>query len=100
MNLCLFSIFAFLICLTSCASAQMKTGELTEQQRFQSAADYSKSSRGLSVLIIKGDKIVFEEYQNGFTANDAQMLASGTKSFTGVLAAAAEEDGLLKFDEQ
>lgn len=96
----LIAIFSLLVFLSACASAQMKTNALTEQERFQLAADYSRNYRGLSVLIIKGDRIVFEEYQNGFTANDAQMLASGTKSFNGVMAVAAQEDGLLKLDEK
>ena len=39
--------------------------------------------------MIKGDKIVFEDYQNGSTANTPNFLASGTKSFTGVILAAA-----------
>lgn len=86
--------------LVAYASAQNKT-VLTEQERYKLAADYSKKYRGLSVLIIKGDKTVFEEYQNDFAADDSQMLASGTKSFAGVMLAAAIEDKLIKdFDEK
>lgn len=68
---------------------------------FQAAADYSRSTRGLAVLILKNDKVVFEEYQNGHSAETAWMLASGTKSFAGVLLAAAIEDKLISgFDER
>ena len=83
----------------SCVSAQNKvtTGE---QERYRLAADYSKQFRGLSVLIMKGSKIVYEEYQNGFQADDAHQLASGTKSFSGVIALMAVEDKLLKLDEK
>ena len=65
------------------------------------AAEYSKEHRGLSVLVMKGDKIVFEDYENGHKANEPWMLASGTKSFTGVMLAAAIEDKLVSgFDEK
>jgi CubicO group peptidase (beta-lactamase class C family) len=74
---------------------------LSESERYRLAADYSRNYRGLSVLVIKGDRVVFEEYQNGFTASDSHQLASGTKSFSGVMLAAAIEDKLIKnFDER
>jgi CubicO group peptidase (beta-lactamase class C family) len=83
--------------LTACAAtAQVKNGK----SNYQLAADYSEQFRGLSVLIIKGDKTVFEQYQNGFTAQDSHVLASGTKSFSGLIAVAAAEDGLLKLDDK
>lgn len=75
--------------------------DTAETVRFKAAADYSRSMRGLSVLVMKDGKIVFEEYQNGFRETDSQMLASGTKSFSGVLLAAAIEDRLISgFDEK
>lgn len=68
---------------------------------YQLAADYSAEARGLSVVVLKGDKIVFEEYQNGHSANTPHLLASGTKSFSGVMLAAAIDDGLIsEFDEK
>lgn len=74
---------------------------VTDLQRYKSAADYSRENRGLSVLVMKGDKVVFEEYQNGHNADRPWMLASGTKSFSGVMCAAAIEDKLINsFDEK
>ncbi|MEZ5347192.1 MAG: serine hydrolase [Pyrinomonadaceae bacterium] len=68
---------------------------------FRLAADYSRSNRGLSMLVIQNGKVVFEEYHNGHSALKTQLLASGTKSFSGVMFAAAIEDGLIKnFDEK
>lgn len=88
-----------ILSLCSCSFAQ--TATLTEKQRFELAAQYSRESRGLSVLVMKGDKIVFEDYQNGHTADRPWNLASGTKSFSGVMCAAAIEDKLISgFDEQ
>ncbi len=40
-------------------------------------------------------KIVFEAYQNGFSADQPHLLASGTKSFSGALLVAAIEDKLI-----
>jgi CubicO group peptidase (beta-lactamase class C family) len=86
--------------LSSKNPAKKISASEAEQARFQLAADYSEETRGLSVLVLKGDKIVFEQYQNGHSADRSHMLASGTKSFVGVMAAAAVEDKLLRFDER
>lgn len=80
------------------AQAQKASGP---RSNYQLAADYSAEARGLSVVVMKGDKILFEEYQNGHTTNTPHLLASGTKSFSGVMLAAAVDDGLIKsFDEK
>lgn len=87
------------VCVASVA-AQIKPAQ-TEKQRFDLAAAYSRANKGVSVLVMKGDKIIFEDYQNGATANTPNFLASGTKSFTGVILAAAIEDKLVSgFDEK
>lgn len=92
-------VIGCLLFIVSYTSAQTKT--LTEQERYRLAADYSESHRGVSVLVMKGEKIVFEEYENGRSAETPWFLASGTKSFSGVMLAAAIEDKLIKnFDEK
>jgi CubicO group peptidase (beta-lactamase class C family) len=63
------------------------------------AADYSASTGGIGVLVIQNGKDLFETYANGGSANRPHLLASGTKSFAGTLAMAAQEDGLLRLDE-
>ena len=74
---------------------------LSEAERFKLAARYSAENSGKAVLVMKGDRVVFEEYQNGHAAETAWFLASGTKSFAGVMLAAAIEDKLFKgFDEK
>ncbi len=89
-----------LIAVTTVCTAFAQTA-MTEQQRFQSAADYSRENMGLSVLIMKGNKVVFEQYQNGHSSDRPWILASGTKSFAGVMCAAAIEDKLISgFDEK
>ncbi len=52
------------------------------------------------MVVMKDGKLVFENYSNGGSINFAHELASGTKSFNGIAAIAAEEDGLLTLDEK
>ena len=90
-----------LVSLLMACSAKAQNKQISEQERYKLAADYSKQFRGLSVLIIKSGKVVYEDYQNGYSTDDSHALASGTKSFSGVLLAAAIEDKLVKnFDEK
>jgi CubicO group peptidase (beta-lactamase class C family) len=66
----------------------------------QAAAAYSAKARGFSMLVIEDGKIIFEDYPNGHSASEPHELASGTKSFTGLCALAASEDGILSLDEK
>lgn len=55
---------------------------------------------GLHALVVqRGDRIVAERYAGGYDAAKPHALYSGTKSFWGVAAVAAERDGLLALDE-
>ena len=49
---------------------------------------------------MQNGKIIFEQYTKAESLSKAFSLASGTKSFSGVLALAAQEDGLLNLDER
>jgi CubicO group peptidase (beta-lactamase class C family) len=66
---------------------------------FTAAADYSRPRRGVSLLAMRRGRILHEDYPNGGAPNRGWELASGTKSFTGVMAAAAVKDRLLGLDE-
>ncbi len=66
---------------------------------FRRAAEYSAADRGIAVLVMVDGRIVFEDYPDRGTPARTHLLASGTKSFAGVLAAAAAHDGLLTYDE-
>lgn len=85
-------------------SAELSTSNPTQitagQEQYKRAADYSAQYRGLSLLVMKNGKVVFEQYNNGHSAQTEHMLASGTKSFSGIIAVAAVEDGILKLDEK
>ncbi len=71
-----------------------------EAQRFSAAAEYSRSAHGVSVLVMRRGEIVFEDYAPGWSADKPHLLASGTKSFAGVLAVCAVQDGLLQLDDK
>ncbi len=66
------------------------------------AADALAYSRthGLHALVVaRGANVLHEEYAGGFDADRAHPLYSGTKSFWGVAALRARDDGLLELDE-
>jgi len=65
----------------------------------RAAARYSAEREGDAVLVFRQDSLVFEDYQNGFDGRTPHPLASGTKTFTCVLAALGQADGLLALDE-
>jgi len=64
----------------------------------QLAADYSAQFKGVSLVVQVQGHILFEDYPHGHP-DRAHELASGTKSFAGVMALAATADGLLHLDE-
>lgn len=51
------------------------------------------------MLVQQGGQVIFERYDNNWSADAPHPLASGTKSFTGVAAMFAVQDGLLTLDE-
>ena len=63
------------------------------------AAKYSMSHNGQTFIAMFDGKIIAEEYGPGGSPDRVQMLASGSKSFVGVVAAAAVEDGIIKLDD-
>ena len=65
----------------------------------KSAADYSKTQRGQTMVVVFDGQIVFERYDNGGARDKVQMLASGSKSFVGVAAAAAMQDKVIRLDD-
>ncbi len=67
---------------------------------FTRAADYSAGLGGRAVLVMVDGQVEFERADNGWTLALPHMLASGTKSFTGVMAMLAVQDGLITLDER
>jgi CubicO group peptidase (beta-lactamase class C family) len=63
------------------------------------AAKYSESRRGSAVLVMKNGRTIFEHYANDGSANRRWPIFSGTKSFWGIAALAAVQEGLFKLDD-
>jgi len=66
---------------------------------YEAAARYSAAYRGISMVVLVDGQAVFENYPNGGSATQRNPLSSGTRSFMGLIAAAAVQDGLLDLDE-
>ncbi|MBY0564300.1 MAG: serine hydrolase [Hyphomonadaceae bacterium] len=71
-----------------------------QSRALREAATYSAERRGVSLFVLQRGQMVFEDYPNGGGPQRGWELASGTKSFSGVMAAAAGQDGLLTLDER
>src|SRR5215216_5633005 len=63
------------------------------------AAKYSESRRGSAVLIMQNGRTIFEHYANGGSANRRWPIFSGTKSFWGIAALVAVQEGLFRLDD-
>ena len=100
MNLRILAAVGLGLGVTMAALAAAETAGVGEKERFAAAADYSARHGGRAVLIERDGTNVFERYDNGWKAERPHPLASGTKSFTGVLAMMAVQDGLLTLDEK
>lgn len=77
------------------AAACLATPATAQELNFAAAAAYSAERRGVSMLAMRRGEVIFEDYPNGGGVTRGWELASGTKSFTGVMAAAAVQDGLI-----
>lgn len=62
--------------------------------------EYSSERDGVSLIVLQGGEIVCEDYPDNHRPDEGWSLASGTKSFTGIMAAAAVQDGLMRLDER
>jgi CubicO group peptidase (beta-lactamase class C family) len=67
---------------------------------FEAAAAFSEANNGTAMLVMVDGTIVFEQYSAPEMADTPHFLASATKSFWGVAAAAMIADGLVSgYDE-
>jgi CubicO group peptidase (beta-lactamase class C family) len=94
--------FRWMVLVAGLVSISATAAEPTaaELKRFQSAAKYSHAAKGTGVLVMRRGEVIFEDYATGWNAEKPHLLASGTKSFVGVMAVCAVQDGLLKLDDK
>ena len=72
----------------------------TAASDWDEAAAYSRSCQGQVLLVLKDGKEVFHDCAVGWKPDRPHPLASGTKSFTGVAAMLAVQQGLISLDER
>ncbi|MGD9967636.1 MAG: serine hydrolase domain-containing protein [Hyphomonadaceae bacterium] len=75
----------------ACAAAPVYAQTLS----YDRAAAYTAERHGVSLVVMRSGEIVFEDYPNEGAPGQGWELASGTKSFTGVMGAAAIQDGII-----
>src|SRR5205809_3080303 len=63
------------------------------------AAKYSESRHGSAMLVMQNGRTIFEHYANGGSASRRWPIFSGTKSFWGIAALAAVQEGLFRLDD-
>jgi CubicO group peptidase (beta-lactamase class C family) len=68
--------------------------------RCEAASAYSLAEDGDFMLVLRDGEVLFEAGRAGMTSTTPHLLASGTKSFCGIAAAIAVDDGLLSLDER
>lgn len=74
--------------------------ELNAAAGCQQAISYSTSESGVSVYVLQHGAVVCESYAGEGGPDKAHEIWSGTKSFTGIMAAAAAKDRMLTLDEK
>lgn len=100
MNLLAASCLAVALAMAVCAHAQPESLRQASPGPFQPASEYLRSCNGHALLVYRDGKLLFEDYFNGHQREVPHRLASGTKSFVGVLAVMAVADGLFKLDDK
>ena len=66
----------------------------------EAAAAYAARHALHALVVLRGDDVADERYAAGWNGEKPHALYSGTKSFWGTLAVAAESDGVLSLDER
>ena len=65
----------------------------------QAAVAYHERHKPQALVASRAGEVEVETYDDGFSGGKPHALYSGTKSFWGPLAIAAQREGLLELDE-
>lgn len=85
------------------ASAAVPPTDVSATNRtaaWRAAAEYSRSAGGEFLFVMQDGKVIFEDGLAGWSRSRPHPLASGTKSFTGVAAMLAVQQGLFTLDDK
>lgn len=85
--------------LTLAAGALAAPAVLKASGPYAALAAYSATRDGVSLIVQRGGRTLFEDYPTPGGADQAWEMASATKSFCGLIAAAQVQDRLLALDE-
>lgn len=88
-----FFLIAVLSALAGNGEAQLSKASIEAAQK------YSAARNGIAMIVREQGATRFEKYYNGHRAEEPLHIYSGTKSFFGVLAVIAEDEGILRLDE-
>jgi CubicO group peptidase (beta-lactamase class C family) len=72
---------------------------LAKSPDYQAALAYSQARQGLTLLVAHQDQVYFCHYAASIQPEQPLPIASGTKSFAGVLGVLAIQAGLITWDE-
>lgn len=87
----------WVVCLTT--HVAMSQTSPPSAQRMDSAEQYSVQMGGQTFMVVHQGRVVRESYANGGSADRVQLLASGTKGFTGMIGAIAAHDRIIELDK-
>jgi CubicO group peptidase (beta-lactamase class C family) len=79
--------------------ALLRAASERSSMNLEAAREYARAHGLRALIVMRGNDVLAQEYGEGFDARTPHPLYSGTKSFWGVLALYASEDGLLELDE-
>ncbi len=88
-------MFSYLLMAAAVAPAPF----VPKAEDMKAAFSYSTERRGHSMIVVADGKTIFEDYKAPNNARSVNPLASGTKTFNGVVALAAQADGLIDLDD-
>jgi CubicO group peptidase (beta-lactamase class C family) len=86
--------------LGNSSAGEIKKLPTISNASLEAAAKYSREAGGVSFWVQQGGKVLYKEFPNGGSPERELELASGTKSFSAIIAAAAVQKGLLRLDEK
>lgn len=84
---------------TQTTAPTLEPREPDRSAAWRAAADYSRAVDGEFLFVMQDGKVVFEDGLPGWSRSRPHALASGTKSFTGVAAMLAVQQGVFSLDD-
>lgn len=91
------AILPAMLVVLACVSGLARAAEI-EAGRAERAARYAFAHGAVAFIVLHGDQTLLARYAEGVDPDKLQMLFSGSKAFSCVIAAAAVDDGLLEWD--